>query len=62
MELQGTRIDLGDVEHRVHDLVQAPRTLGNTLEHRMDRGRQRLVFVQHFRIADDRGQGRSQFV
>ncbi len=28
----------------------------------MDRGRQCLVFVQHFGVADDRGQGGSQFM
>ena len=62
MELQRACVDLRDVEHRVHDLVQAARPFGDAFEHFMDRGRKCLVFHQHFGVADDRGQRGAKFV
>ncbi len=35
MELQRASVDLGDIEHQVHDLVQTLRPFGNTFQHLM---------------------------
>ena len=40
------RVDLGDIKHRVHDLMQAARPLGDTIKHLVDGRRQRPVFEQ----------------
>ena len=62
VKLQRTCVDLRDIEHGVHDLVQTLRPFGDASEHRVDWRRKCLVFHQHFGIADDRGQRCAKFM
>ncbi|MBV6467647.1 MAG: hypothetical protein PGMFKBFP_03016 [Anaerolineales bacterium] len=62
VELQGARVDLGDVEHRIHDLVQAQGAFVQRSDRLPDVLVEAAVFEQHFDVAAHDGERRAEFV